>query len=262
MIKKLLIRVGILLFIALLVYMAFTIPQRKQEIVIRDIKATVKSGDTPKFVKEECLIEDIKRLRPDVIGLQADSIELLALEQTLLENTLFKKVNIFYTTKGTLHVEVTQRDPFFIVSTSTTNYYVTKDREIVPLHRQEQYSYPLMVVHGHVDEESAKGPIYNLLSLTSQDPFWSSFFTSFYVSSPEKQLIAQTRIADLEVNFGQKTQWKRKLWQLRTFLNKVYPRLGWGAFHSIYLEYPDRVITVPTHETASFLRQDSLFIAQ
>ncbi|KGN99018.1 hypothetical protein HQ36_00605 [Porphyromonas gingivicanis] len=262
MIKKILIRIGILLCIAFLLYLALTIPQRKQEVTIQNIEAHVKEGETPKFVNEVQLIEDVKKLKPDLIGFRADSVNLSALEQSLLKNTLFKEVNIFYTTKGTLHVEVTQRDPFFIVSTPKASYYVTRDREIIPLHPQEQYSFPLMVVHGHVLAESATGSIYDLMLHISKDAFWNSFFTSLYVTAPEKQLIAQTRIAGLEVNFGAMQEWKRKLWQLRTFLDKVIPQLGWGAFNSIYLEYPDRVITVPTHDTSISLHQDSIFSQQ
>ncbi len=259
MIKKLLIRIGILLFIAFLLYLAFTIPQDKGDVVVQNIEVSIDKGDAPLFIKEQQLIDDVKRLMPRVVGSHADSIDLQKLEKSLRKNALFEEVNIFYTTKGALHINVKQRNPFFIVSTSKQSYYITRANEVVAINRYEQYTLPLMVVHGNITVKDAQGSIYDLMTLIAEDPFWNTFFTSLYVTSPEKELIAQTRIAELEIKFGSMQEWKRKLWQLRTFLDKVTPLLGWGAFHSIYLEYPDRVITVPTHKTALFLRQDSIF---
>lgn len=247
MTKKILLYIGVVLLLGVFVYLALTIPSNKEEsITIRRIETEVITNGCTQFVHGEDLQKDLLALQPQLIGMTVDSLDLRRFEKFFLRNKLFKEVNICHTTKGTLRIKIKQHNPLFVVVTNNEGFFVTHEREMIPLQGGQRYAPTMPVIHGKVSGSEAVGPIYNLLIKISADPLWQNLFTSYYLTTQTKELIAQTRIEQLEVNFGTLERWDEKLWQLNIFVKQVISRLGWNAFKSINLEFPNRLITVPS----------------
>lgn len=227
-----------------LVYMTFFPPtvraQRCQTIQVHLLPKGEKS-----FVKPADVMHELAQIDSALVGKQLDSIDTQKLEQTFAKNALFESVNCYFTTDGTLHVAIEQRNPFFVVwADNGEHYYVAQDRGIIPIRAEQKYFLRLLPVSGAVTQDAAREEVYNLLSLIAKDPYWENFFVQLYVD-PRQGVIAVPRMGNMSIVLGHGAKWEEKLDKLKLFIEQVIPRFGWNGIKSLNLEYQDQIVAVP-----------------
>ncbi len=233
-----------LLLLAFLTTLPFITHRDGSKIKITNYVATVHPVENGAVIEEADVIQELTQMFPLNDSLTIDSVDVREIEGRLAENGLFEKVNVYYTMGGELHVEITPAEPLFMVVSDKKNYYVSKARKCISADNLGKYSQPLLVVYGAVNEELAQGAIFDLCNQILSDPYWRSFFTSLSIQSSGRTVVADTQYDHLSVNLGTMGDWKYKLWQLRTYIEKVVPVFGWSAFKQISVEYPDRITAI------------------
>lgn len=234
--------VGVLL-VGTLVTLAITTHRDRSHIGITKYVATIKNVEGAANIDEADVVHELEQMFPSAKKVSIDSIDIHKIEAKLKENGLFEKVNVYYTLDGELHADITPAEPIFLVVGDKRSYYVSKAHKCIPAEQLGKYSQPLLVVYGDVDEHDATGKIYELCNLILADAYWQSFFTGIRIQPGKGNVIADTQYDHLSVNFGSMGNWKYKLWQLRTFIEKVIPVVGWQTYRQLSLEYPDRITT-------------------
>lgn len=192
------------------------------------------------FMDEADIRSELARMHIKLEGQPLDSINVHAVEVKLRENPIFHNAEV-YMTRGTRKVKIKleQHDPFFLVQSGDSTYYVSIDRGIIPVN--PRYAVYVPVVTGAIDRSYAIGDLYDLMRTISQDPYFEHYFGHYYYD-PMEGLVLTPRVGHTRILLGKETNWSEMLHRLKVFDQEVIPVKGWDRFEYLRLNYSGQVI--------------------
>lgn len=233
--------IAILIFITsagLLIVLTVVIPEDGDKIC-EDIEFVVSDYNEYRFINATNVETHLKNSGLYPVGKCRADISLADIEHKVEEMLMVKDAVCYFESDGNLCISVTQRIPLFRVKTVNNDYYVDTDRRKMPV--SVRFTAYVPVVTGVVDEEFAKGGLYDFIEYISGNSRWASAFTQIYVY-PDKRVELLPRVGDFVVKMGTLDRYERKLYKLDIFLKKVPRYVSWDKYSALNLEYVDQVV--------------------
>ncbi|MBO4340861.1 MAG: hypothetical protein J5835_05485 [Bacteroidales bacterium] len=152
---------GLLTVIAFFTIWAVSASMAKKSLRVRTcsgketLEVTVTDSASRRFVEKE----DVEKWLDDeyraYAGLRLDSVDLDRIEKTILAHSAVKTCEAWLTDDGTLHVELSQREPVLRFDNGSNGYYSDADGFIFPL--QSRFTVDAPVVEGKIPMNISRG---------------------------------------------------------------------------------------------------------
>jgi cell division protein FtsQ len=194
-------------------------------------------------------------------GKGTGTIDLAAIERSLMKQQIISKAEVFITEPGVLHIEISQKTPFVrIFNRYGQGYYLDREGNIIPLSRN--YSPLVLVANGYIAEPFTVGQtlnilevkhdsinrsmhtiydVYRLAEYITGDKFWNSQIEQIYVNNRyEFELIP--RVGSHIIELGRAENIEEKFENLRLLYEEGFNNLGWNQYGKISLKYKNQVV--------------------
>ena len=226
-----------------LVYLWIAPSSTVDKRICQGVSISVQSeqGGEALFLSSDRILEELAQRGVRIKGKELDSIDLRHIEQTLLKLPIYKRAEAFISpATATVQIRLTEKLPLFIVfEASGKSYYVTQGKDTFEV--SPTFAAYLPVVSGDVDKAMATGPVYDLLEVVRQDPYFADYFGQVYVDR-HTGISLIPRLGTTQVILGHGGDWANKLRKWRIFAESVLPKRGMNAFSYVNLDYSNQVI--------------------
>lgn len=168
-------------------------------------------------------------------------VVLVDIEQCLMADPFIEKAVATITPGDNVQIYVAQRLPLLrILADNGDDYYIDEKGYRMAA---RGYEADLAVVTGEVSEELAKKKLTQFGLLLRDDPFWNAQVAQIHVY-PNQDLDLVMRVGGQVVHLGKPEHVEKKLRNLRAFLEKVLPNVGWHKYKEISVAYENQVIGI------------------
>ena len=226
-----------------LVYLWIAPSSTVDKRICQGVSISVQSeqGGEALFLSSDRILEELAQRGVRIKGKELDSIDLRHIEQTLLKLPIYKRAEAFISpATATVQIRLTEKLPLFIVfEASGKSYYVTQGKDTFEV--SPTFAAYLPVVSGDVDKAMAIGPVYDLLEVVRQDPYFADYFGQVYVDR-HTGISLIPRLGTTQVILGHGGDWANKLRKWRIFAESVLPKRGMNAFSYVNLDYADQIV--------------------
>jgi len=201
--------------------------------------------------------------RVKILGERVANIKLKTIEENLKQHQIIKMAEVYLTERGTLHVDIKQRNPFVrIFNNHGQSYYLDEEGNILPV--VKSFSPHVLIVNGHINEpfnpliiknikkfrydslnrqQRCIYDIFNLASFINNDEFWKSQIVQVYVNQKyEFELIP--RVGSHIIDFGRADQMEEKFYKLKLLYTQGFNQLGWNLYSRINLKYENQIVCI------------------
>lgn len=168
-------------------------------------------------------------------------VVLIDIEQCLMADPFIEKAVATITPGNNVQIYVAQRLPLLRILADNGDDYYIDDKGYRMAARG--YEADLAVVTGHVSEELAKKKLTQFGLLLRDDPFWNAQVAQIHVY-PNLDVDLVMRVGSQVVHLGKPEHVEKKLRNLRAFLEKVLPSVGWHKYKEISVAYENQVIGI------------------
>lgn len=199
--------------------------------VCRDIR--VGFAESYRFVTEEDIVGYVRKVAPDVIGCQVDSIDVHMIEKAVDGRSAVLKSQVYVTDDGLLHVDITQRKPFVRFQGEGYGFYADHDGYIFPL--QKNFTPNIPVVDGNIPVKAGKDfkgvpedpkdaqwvrDIIAMLDFMSRSGVWDSNIVQMHVEG-HGELVLVPREGSERFIFGSPTDFEEKFSNMEKYYRYV-----------------------------------------
>lgn len=213
-----------------------------------EVRMILKPGQLA-FMDRPDVLHELKMMNFDLKGHSLERINVYQVEEQLRLNPLFSNTEVYLSPLSQKAVlMIAQKDPFFLVQTGDSLYYVSSDRGIVPCN--PKYAVEVPIITGHVQREQALGDLFDLVNIIEESEYWQNFFGQIYVDK-QGSVILTPRVSKMNIILGKTPKWRSKLNKLQAFCNQVIPVVGWEAYRSVNLEFNGQVVAKAAASTMS-----------
>ncbi len=205
------------------------------------VEVKSESGGAALFLTGDRIADELARRGIQLRGKRLDSIDLRQIEKTLLSIPIYKSAEAFIApSSSSVQIRLIERLPLYIVQEeSGKSYYVTQGKSTIPVN--PTFAAYLPIVSGAVDSKTATGPVYDLMAVLREDPYFADYFGQVYVD-PAEGIVLIPRIGTTRVIMGRGANWAAKLRKWRIFAESVLPKRGMNAFTYVHLDYGDQIV--------------------
>lgn len=200
---------------------------------------SIKINGPHHFISEDDITKSIHRNHATIIGERISEIDLFSLESSLKLNQAIYDAQAWTTKDGTLHIEITQREPVLkILDSHGEGYYSDEDGIIFPLSKHYDAEVPVIRCSKSkgMDQEWFVNAL-SLVKLLSRKDKWNERIFSYsvlenedFVLHGEKEKIILGDFSDID----------RKLRYLDEYFTKIKP-LG-NEYKLVNLKYNGQII--------------------
>lgn len=177
------------------------------------------------------------KLNPD--GKRSTTINTEKIEQQIQKSNYIARAECYRTAHGNIQISVHQRQPFFRVFSNDGNFYVGKDRTIIPI--SPHYAVHMPLVSGNVGKEFACDRLYNFIDYLSNSSFWDAMIDQIHIDG-SGDVILIPKVGDQEIILGRLVNYERKMENLMAFYREGIGKVGWGKYATINLKFENQVV--------------------
>ncbi|MDR0412864.1 MAG: hypothetical protein LBH61_03560 [Dysgonamonadaceae bacterium] len=239
MIKKVLFIVSALF---LTTYLAFAViflnPKVNTEEKCDRLQIEVVHASGSSCLNEAQMKQFLQTAHLNPVGKNRSEIDLEAIEKTLKENKLIKKVEAYKAVDGTVRIKVYPRTPVLRVM-AEKNYYLDEEGETMPVPAGSAAYIPLAT--GNISEAYARNQLYAFVLFLQKNKFWDSQITQINVL-PDRDIELITRVGDHRILLGKIEDHEENLDKLKLFYEKGLNKTGWNRYSVINLKYKNQIV--------------------
>jgi cell division protein FtsQ len=249
--------IWIITLIYLIVVFGF-VDNRFENQLCNRIKISVRDSVNTRFLNDADIRRVIDHKGIKYLGLPLHSIDLVSIEEAVRKNQLVKECKAFTGVKGTLQVEILQRQPLVrVIEASGRGYYIDRDGNVLNL--SSRYTPHILVVNGRFNTMLKIGEpanvlkiadsrsnrllkdIYELAIFIENNKLWQAQIVQVYVNkSGEFELIP--RVGPHVIILGSLIDYEKKFEKLEIFYKEGLNRVGWNNYVKINLKYKDQIV--------------------
>lgn len=238
--KKVLI---ILIAVSVIVYLIISADyfrDSSQNRICVGFEVEVKDSVKTQFVTAEDINRLVKKYDLNPAGKSFKEINTLAIRDTILSNKLVESANVFITSNGTVKATVQQREPVFrVISETTGNFYVDKDRRIMPV--SSSFAVYVPVATGRIDEEYAKSELFDFAMFLNNNADWDAWIEQIVVES-RNEVVLIPRAGNFRIIMGSLDDYPVKLNKFVRFIDGGLNVVGWNRYSDINLKFENQVV--------------------
>ena len=150
------------------------------------------------------------------------------------------KASSYFTPQGLVYLTINLREPKFIVA-SDENYYVDKERTIIPIPLYANTYLP--IVTGCVTQDMATNEVFDFISLLEKNEFWNAQISQIYIKE-NLQVELSPRVGDTKILISNLHQSEEKLQQVYRFYQQGFSKIGWNRYKLLDLRYDNQIIGI------------------
>ncbi|MGI6073369.1 MAG: cell division protein FtsQ/DivIB [Fermentimonas sp.] len=233
----------ILLSIVVVVYLIFSLDffsDLSDDNICEEMEVVVQDSLNAKFVTKQDIIDLVNRFKLNPVGKQFKDINTLQIRDSILSNRLVETAEVFSTPKGSVVINIKQRQPILrVISNNSGSYYVDKDRRVMPV--SGSFSLYVPIATGNIDEDMAKGELYDFALFLNGNPDWDALIEQIVVND-NKEIELVPRAGDFRILLGQFNDYRAKLDRFMKFSDKVLNVVGWNRYSVVNLKYDNQVV--------------------
>ena len=234
------------------------VSERRSELMCTDIRIAVLDSARSRFVTADVIHGMVENRDHKMRGVLLDSIRLPHVERLLSEHPPVRRVNIYKTIDGTVHIDVTQQTPIVrVINRYGDNFYLDERGEL--LKHSNSYSAHVLVANGFVNfrpgNESynvftAEHPagrrnimreLFELATYINDDRFWKAQIQQIYVNEAgEFELVPM--VGAHVILFGIFENPEAKFSHLKLFYQNGLSVKGWNTYSMLNLKYEGQVV--------------------
>ena len=167
-----------------------------------------------------------------------------SIERFLRSNPMITTAECYKTLSGKIELNISQKQPKFVVVSGKNTYYVDNNRDTVPYSLNFQARLPV-VTGDIVYPEMASESIYDFVDYVQKDEFWNAQIAQIDVvnmagSEPKIELI--TRVGDAVIHVGTLDDFENKLQKMYSMYKDGFSLIGWNNYDRINLEYDGQIV--------------------
>jgi len=186
-------------------------------------------------------------------GRSAQEIDLGEIERRAAALPAVASTEVYTSLNGTVHVQVTQREPVARLhrSSQVPDVYLDPHGAPFPIVLGRNVRVPVI----HAPSEVLARPALAVVAKIQDDPLWFEFVDQIAFTPRGLELVP--RVGDVRIVLGDTTNLDDKIRRLNTFYREVAARGEIETYSRIVLAYDDQVVgvrrspLVPTHATTA-----------
>jgi cell division protein FtsQ len=216
---------------------AFTYHSKSQ--ICSACKVCIVDSATLRFVSKTEVLRFLEESGHSPLGVRAEFIDESKIESVLESKSRIKRAECYLTPSGTMCIDIAQREPIFRVMSSTGNYYVDSDGQIMRV--AENFAAYVPIVTGILSEKYAQEELYDFLKFVHEDKFWNAFIEQIDVNA-KKEVTLVPRVGNQLIRMGTLNEYDTKLKKLFSVYKNGFNHLGWNCYKEINLMYDGQVV--------------------
>lgn len=190
------------------------------------------------FVSEESVNKLLIENNSDVKTITKETLNLNKLENSIDEQPMIQKSEVFVSIDGVLKVVVKQKTPIARVFGEHSSFYVDYEGGIMPLSGINTARVPL--ISGNVDEKNVK-KLSEVLKIIYDDDFLKKNIIGVQVL-PNQALMMKNRSFDFEIDFGKAINVEKKFKNYKAFFQKAVLDSSLYKYKKINLKFTQQVV--------------------
>ena len=244
---------GTAVLAALLLLVSGAAGRQRHLTTCKGLEVTILDSLQRSFVS----VEDVKRYMADYgdyIGQRIDSVNLTKIEDLLDGRSAIRKSEAYVTRDGTLHIDITQREPALRFHTGGNGFYADESGFLFPL--QSKYTARVPIIDGAVPVTVPKGfkgrpeapkeqewlsEVMDLVRFIARDRNFKDAFSQITVLRGG-ELVLIPRTGPERFLFGQPRGFEDKFERIRTYYEAIAPSKDPGYYRNVDVRYDKQII--------------------
>ncbi|MEP6627475.1 MAG: hypothetical protein ABJA32_05795 [Ginsengibacter sp.] len=240
---------------------------KKNNEEIAGVKINITGVRDHYFIDKKDVLRILEKLNNQKLEKSvASSLNLGAMENTLLKDQWIKSAEIFFDNNNVLQIKIDEREPIArIFTTSGTSFYLDSSLKMLPL--SDEYSarlpvftnFPTEVAVLKKEDSVLLNDIKTIGQFISTNPFWMAQIDQVDITANRTfELIP--KLGNQVIRFGNADNYNGKFNKLLAFYKQVQTRTGWNKYSIIDVQFKDQVVGVK--RDAKEIKMDSLKAVQ
>ncbi len=218
-----------------------------------EIVISFNESEKGKYLSADMINDFINKKIGKTEELRLSEINTGQLEAALDSFPQIKKVNVYKTRKGKLHVEIDERQPLCrLYAKNGNSLYIDREGIFMPLYKKTPARVPVIsgdfvlpdsIIEKNIVLDSIKylKNIFELTKYIQNDDFFSSQIQQIYLDSTEN-IIMIPRVGNHDVCLGTFNNYKEKLYRLKYFYFNVMGNVGWNKYKRLDLRFDKQIV--------------------
>lgn len=226
--------------------------QRRESSLVEGVAvdiAPLEGGNT--LIKPEDVKLTIERtFGTPIEGLPLSTIDVERIEEVLEEDPFVVNADAYVDSRSRVNVKISQREPMLrVIDNNGLNYYLDAAGNKMPL--SKHFAARVLVATGNLPphdprflEREKRNRLQDAFELSKTllaDEFFKALIEQIYVSNTGEFTLIP-KVGDQKILFGNYTNVKDKLENLKIFYQEGMPYEGWQKYRTINLKYKGQVV--------------------
>lgn len=166
-------------------------------------------------------------------------IDFSNMEISLEKNPYIENAEIYSNIKGTINVEIEQKEPLIrVVNNKGVSYYISKNGEKIPL--SSKFTARVVVATGQVDTAD-NDRLFRLAQYIDKDEFWKAQFEQIYVNE-DGEIELVPKMGNHFILIGEVERLAEKFEKLRIFYDEVIKNVDASDYRVINVKFKDQIV--------------------
>ncbi len=235
--------------IVLFALIAFT-ERMKGDVTVRDVKISIENLHENHYLDEQDIVHLMQLDMDNLRGADLSNLNFSEIEARIRRSPYVGDAELFSDLKGNLMVTVVLRRPIArIVQQDGPDAYISDDGTIMPVSRK--FTSRVILVSGDfmpkflkldkiVELEEGK-QLMDMLKTIHRDAFWNAQIAQIDVNAKGRAVL-YPQVGDETIELGKPVDLEKKFTKLKIFYKEIFPRVGWGKYDRINVEYENQVV--------------------
>lgn len=211
----------------------------KDKLVCGVISSSICDSVENRFITPEEIRTLVLDKYPGVLGRKVKEINTEEMEAFFEKHPAVNNCEVYFTYDGSLHVEVSQREPLVRVFDADGSYYLDKDGRKMPTFKN--YSAHTLVAAGYISRLKEADGLVRVSKMINDDAFWNAQIEQVYVDE-KGELILVPRVGDHLIEFGGLERMEEKFRNLRALYSQGWDAREWNLYKKVNLKYKGQVV--------------------
>lgn len=210
-----------------------------EQMVCRVIRPFVCDSVDNQFVNRDEIRNIALEKYRGILGRKMSEVNCEAMECFFKKHPAVESCEVYITYGGTLHIEVSQREPILRVFDGDSSYYLDARGDMMPLFKN--YTAHVLVASGYVSELESKNDLVLLSSWINNDEFLKAQIEQIYVTK-QGEFIMVPRVGDHIIEFGSLNRMEEKFRNLKALYKHGWDSREWNLYKKVNLKYNGQVV--------------------
>ena len=237
---------------------------KKQTVKCNNVKILIPGVDN--FIEREEIDAILRQSEGMLVGRNLEQINIHKIEKRLKANPYIAFAKVYVDMDGTLHIEVSQRQPVLrVINDIGQDFYIDNKGLKMPI--SSNFTADVLVATGTIKEffgskidtlrtQLAKD-LYKIALYIQKDTLWSAQMEQIFVDA-KRDIELVPRVGNQRIILGNADSLEKKMNNLLLFYKKAMPRVGWDTYKTINVQYSNQIVCVKRDSTDRIAKREEI----